>query len=145
MMKRNLLTSLLLYESVRTTKKRAQVIAPEVDKLIAFAKSHSAHVAIRRLNATVTDTNASRKVMEVLTKRYAKKNSGLTRTQHVGVRVGDGAQLVDISLVEGEVVEEPKAEPKKAESKKAPAKKEATEKKAPAKKKSTTSKKSSKS
>lgn len=105
MLKRNLLTSLLLYEKVRTTKNRAAVIAPQVDKLITYAKTHTPHVAIRHINKTVTDTNASKKIMEVFTKRYAKKASGLTRTVAAGFRIGDGAQIVDISLVEGEVVE----------------------------------------
>lgn len=126
MVKRNLLTSLLLYESLRTTKKRAAVIAPEVDKLINYAKKNTPHVAIRHINKTITDKNASKKVMEVLIKRYAKRSSGLTSTKAAGYRVGDGAQLVDISLVEGEAVEPPKpaAKPeKKAEPKKSAAKK----------------------
>lgn len=105
MVKRNLLTSLLLYETIRTTKKRAHVIAPQIDKLINYAKTHTPHVAIRHINKTVTDKNASKKIMEVFTKRYAKKNSGLTRTVAAGYRVGDGASVVDLSLVEGELVE----------------------------------------
>lgn len=104
MLKRNLLTSLLLYESVRTTKKRASVIAPKVDKIINYAKTHKPHVAIRYINKTVTDTNASKKIMEVFIKRYAKRSSGLTRTKAAGFRVGDGAEIVDITLVEGEDV-----------------------------------------
>ena len=106
MMKRNLITSLLLYESVRTTKKRAQVVAPEIDKLITYAKKNVPHVAIRHINRFVTDTNASKKIMEVLIKRYAKKHSGLTSIKAAGFRLGDGAQLVDISLVEGEAMRE---------------------------------------
>lgn len=120
MLKRNLLTSLLLHEEVRTTQKRAAVIAPEVDKLINYAKTRSPHVAIRYINAIVTDKNASKKIMEVFTKRYAKKNSGLTRTKAAGFRGGDGAPLVDLSLVEGEKVEAPKkTTPKKQTPKKA--------------------------
>ena len=41
MLKRNLITSLLLYENMRTTKKRAAVITPEIDKIITFAKKSS--------------------------------------------------------------------------------------------------------
>lgn len=104
MLKRNLLTSILLYESVRTTKKRAAVIAGDIDKLINFAKKNTPHVAIRHINKVLTDTHASKKVMEVLTKRYAKHHSGLTSIKAAGFRVGDGAELVDISLVEGEPV-----------------------------------------
>lgn len=111
MLKRNLLTSLLLYENVRTTKKRAAVIAPQVDKLVNYAKKHAPHVAIRHINMTVTDKNASKKIMEVFTKRFAKQSSGLTRIKAAGFRIGDGAEIVDISLVDGETVEVEKDEP----------------------------------
>ncbi len=101
MFKRNLLTSLLLYEKVRTTKKRAEAIAPQVDTLITFAKKSTPHVAIRRLNQVVTDKNASRKVMEVFINRYANRSSGLTHMEPLGYRQGDGAELVNLMLIEG--------------------------------------------
>jgi large subunit ribosomal protein L17 len=145
MLERNLVTSLLLYESIRTTKKRAKVIQPTVDKLIQYAKSHPPHVAIRYVNRVVTDKNASKKIMEVYCKRYADRGSGLSRAVPVGVRVGDGAELVDLTLIDaviGEpVVEEKK--PKKTEKKAPVAKKVEAPKKAPAKKKADSDKKSS--
>ena len=113
MFKRNLLTSLLLYEQVRTTKRRAQVVAPMVDSIIAMAKSTEPRNAIRAINQVVTDKNASRKIMEVYIKRFASVPSGLTRIVPVGARVGDGASVVDFMLVEGEQVTlEPKKEKK---------------------------------
>ena len=120
MFKRNLVTSLLLYESVRTTKKRAQVVAPEVDRLIHYAKSHAPQVAIRYLNRTVTDKNASKKVMEVFVKRFSKIQGGLTRMVPAGYRDGDGAELVDMSFVDGEAVAPPVEETKEAPTKAAP-------------------------
>lgn len=128
MIKRNLITSLLLYESVRTTKSRAKAIAPMVDRLIRNAKKQLPHNAIRSLNAVVTDKNACRKVMEVLVKRYEKRSSGLTRIKAVGARTGDGASLVDISLVDGEIVAMPVKEEKKKVTKKAAPKKETAKK-----------------
>ncbi|MFH1670463.1 MAG: 50S ribosomal protein L17 [Patescibacteria group bacterium] len=101
MLKRNLVTSLLLYESVRTTKRRAKAIQPTIDRLITVAKTRPPHIAIRFINSTVTDKNASRKVMEVYRERYSGRTSGLTRMVPVGERKGDGAELVDLSLVEG--------------------------------------------
>jgi len=130
MLKRNLITSLLLYEKMRTTKKRAAVITPEIDKIITFAKNHTPHVAIRHINTIVTDKNASKKIMEVYIKRFAKVQSGLTRIKAAGSRDGDGAELVDVTLVEGEMVVVPVVEPKK----KAP-KKEAPKKESPTPKK----------
>jgi len=144
MLKRNLVTSILLYESVRTTKARAKAVAPVVDRLISKAKKQEPHVAIRYINKVVTDKNASRKIMEVFKHRYANRTSGLTRIVPAGVRTGDGAMLVDFSFVEGEDVptpevkkEAPKKEAKKPAAKKAPAKAKTASAKAPAAKKAT--------
>lgn len=48
----------------------------------------------------LADINASKKVIEVLKDRYAKRSSGFTRMTPVGQRQGDGALLVDLSLVD---------------------------------------------
>ena len=117
---KNLVTSILLYESVRTTKKRAQVVRPLVDRVIAIGKRERNDLAIRKINLIVTDVNACRKVLEVLKQRYANRPGGFTRMLPVGQRSGDGALMVDLSLVDAaapviESEEEPKKElaPKK--------------------------------
>jgi large subunit ribosomal protein L17 len=103
LLERNLVTSLLLYEAIRTTRSRARVIQPIIDRLISNAKKQETHVAIRSLNAFVTDTNASRKVMQVFLDRYKTRTSGFTTVKAVGARKGDGAQLVDLTLIEAEL------------------------------------------
>jgi large subunit ribosomal protein L17 len=100
---RNLVTSLFLYEAVRTTRKNAKVVQPMIDRLIATAKKQTPHNAIRTLNAVLTDKNASKKVMEVLTKRYANRNSGFTQIVIAGARKGDGAPIVDLMLMDREM------------------------------------------
>lgn len=112
-----MVTSLLLYERIRTTRKRARVIQPIVDKLISNAKRQEKHVAIRTLNAFVTDKNASRKMMDVLKERYGKRASGFTSMKAVGARKGDGAELVDLSLVDAVLGSQDKKEEGKAEKK----------------------------
>lgn len=115
LLKRNLVTSLLLYESVRTTRKRAKVVQPIVDHLITVAKGDVPQVAIRSINSVVTDRNASRKLMEVLRERYRTRPSGFTRIVAVGSRKGDGAQVVDLSLIDSaaSVIEKQPTQPKK--------------------------------
>jgi large subunit ribosomal protein L17 len=103
MMLRNMLTSLVLYERIRTTKKRAQVLKPMVDKLITTAKTNRPDVAIRRMNTVVHDESACRKVMEVLLKRYTARTSGFTTVKAVGMRKGDGALLVDMMLIDADL------------------------------------------
>ncbi|MDO8648626.1 MAG: 50S ribosomal protein L17 [Candidatus Peregrinibacteria bacterium] len=118
LLQRNLVTSLLLYETVRTTKKRAEVVQPVIDHLIAMAKSKEPMNAIRFINRIVTDKNASRKVMEVLVKRFEKRPSGFTRIVPLGSRAGDGAKVVTLALVDATddspVVQEKKKRKKSA-------------------------------
>ena len=97
---RNMVTAILLYESIRTTKKRARVIQPLVDRLITVAKKKPPYQAIRSLNQVLNDVNASKKVMEVLKERYKSRPSGFTRIVPVGSRKGDGAELVDLTLMD---------------------------------------------
>lgn len=97
---KNLATSIILYERVRTTKKRAQVVRGLIDKIINVAKKKRTDLAIREINTLVLDENACRKTLEVLKTRYEKRPSGFTRIVPVGMRGGDGALLCEISLVD---------------------------------------------
>ncbi len=103
LMVKNMVTSVLLYERIRTTKKRAQVIKGVVDRVITIGKGEKKDVAIRRINQYVFDDNACRKVMEVLIKRYANRTSGFSRVVPVGTRGGDGALLADLILIDAAV------------------------------------------
>jgi len=127
---KNLATSILLYESVRTTKKRAQVVQGIVDQIITIGKKDRLDLAIRKIAPMITDSNASRKVIEVYKKRYATRPSGFTRIVPVGMRKGDGALLVDITLVDGVAGGEALPELKKEEKAKVPKKTKPTTKKA---------------
>ncbi len=100
LMLKNMVTSVLLYERIRTTKKRAQVVKGVVDRVITIGKGPKKDLAIRKINQYVFDTNACRKVMEVLAKRYAKRSSGFSRVVPVGTRGGDGALLADLILID---------------------------------------------
>lgn len=98
MVLRNLATSLLLYESIRTTEKRAQVVRPVVERLIRVAREKTEREAIRSMNRVVTDKNACRKLVELYRSADIGRRGGLTRIVALGARKGDGASLVEISL-----------------------------------------------
>lgn len=104
---RNLATSIVLYETVRTTRKRAKVVQPMVEKLITIAKTKDTREAIRAINAVVMHQNASKKLLEVLKPRYAGRSSGYTRITPVGARLGDGAKLVTLELMDRDTAVEP--------------------------------------
>ena len=107
-----------------------------VDQLVTYAKKNPPHIAIRYINRIVTDKNASKKIMEVYRDRYKTRSSGLSRIVPAGVRVGDGAKLVDITLIDAVIGTPVKEEAKKEAPKaKAAPKKDAVEKKSTTKKK----------
>jgi large subunit ribosomal protein L17 len=114
----------LLYETVRTTKKRAEVVRPLIEHIITLAKTKEPQVAIRAINRYVTHTNASKKTMEVLKARYANRSSGYTRMVPLGARHGDGAKLVNLMLMDNDtdvaVVEKPAKKEKAPKAAKTP-------------------------
>lgn len=103
-MMRNLATSVILYEKVKTTQARAKAVAPRVEKMITAARKVEAGEmtkmsAIRKFKNELFDENASRKLLEELGKRYAKRTSGFTRIIKIGHRSGDAAPVVQLELV----------------------------------------------
>jgi len=98
LMLRNLASSILIYEKVKTTKAKAQAVRPLVEKMITSAKAGDL-AARRGLIKVLLQKNAVKKAMEVLGTRYKNRPGGYTRTTKLGVRQGDGAEMVQIELV----------------------------------------------
>ena len=98
MMLRNLASSILLYEKVKTTKAKAAAVRPLVERMITAAKAGDL-AARRGLIKVLLQKNAVKKAMEVLGDRYKKRPGGYTRTVKLGARPGDGAEIVQIELV----------------------------------------------
>lgn len=98
LMLRNLASSILIYEKVKTTKAKAQAVRPMVEKMITSSKDGS--LASRRgLIKVLLQKNAIKKAMEVLGARYKERPGGYTRITKLGKRDGDGAEMVQIELV----------------------------------------------
>lgn len=98
-MMRNLATSIILYEKVKTTRSKAKLLKPIIEKLIIDSKGGSAVNVYRRLNAYLLDKNASKKLVNELIVRYKERNSGFVRITNIGFRAGDAAPMVQIELV----------------------------------------------
>lgn len=98
MMLRNLASSILIYEKVKTTKAKAKVVKPMVEKLITLSKKGDL-AARRRLIAVLPQKMAVMKIMDVIGARYKERPGGYTRIINLGVRQGDGAEMVQIELV----------------------------------------------
>lgn len=99
---RNLATSLILYEEIKTTKAKAKALKPIVEHLIIRAKDNSLETR-RRLLGYFFDKNATKKMLEVLIPRYKKVNSGFVRIYKIGPRLGDAAEMVLVKLDPGKI------------------------------------------
>ncbi|MDD4995504.1 MAG: 50S ribosomal protein L17 [Patescibacteria group bacterium] len=95
---RNLVSSLILYEKVKTTKAKARVIKPLVDKMITLGK-HGTLASRRQAHKFFYIENPVKKIFEDLAVRYKDRNGGYTRMTKLGFRKGDSAEIVQIELI----------------------------------------------
>jgi large subunit ribosomal protein L17 len=141
-MLRNMATSLLQHETIRTTVPKAKELRRVVEPLITMAKTDS--IGSRRLAySRLRDEAIVVKLFEDLGPRFKARAGGYTRILKMEPRPGDNAdmalmQLVDSAVVATEKKEDTKAAKAPKKSKKAAPKAddaEATEKAAPKRRK----------
>ncbi len=92
----NMATSIVLHEEVKTTLPKAKEVRREVEGLITLAKAGD-KLALKNL---VADKTAYKKLVEVLSARYAQRPGGYTRIYRAGIRKGDNAEVAIIKLVD---------------------------------------------
>lgn len=95
---RDLATSVVVYEKVKTTEGKAKAVQPVVERLITLSKKGDLATR-RRLLSFFTTKQPVEKLMDVLGPRYEKREGGYTRLFKIGARQGDGAKVVQIELV----------------------------------------------
>jgi large subunit ribosomal protein L17 len=110
---RNMVTSLLKHERIRTTDTRAKELRRWADHIITLAKRGDLH-ARRQALAIVREKDVVHKLFEEADKRFGSINGGYTRVVKIGRRPGDAALMSIIELVSGE--EKPKKKKKKAKA-----------------------------
>ncbi len=101
MMFRNMVTSLLDKERIKTTLPRAKEIRPITERMITLGKRETLH-ARRQALAFIKDPAVVAKLFETLAPRFAQRNGGYTRIIRLGFRDGDGAQLAIVELLGSE-------------------------------------------
>lgn len=108
-MLRNMVTSLLDKERIRTTLPKAKEVRRFAEWMITLGKRGDLH-ARRQALAVIRDKKVVKKVFDDLAKRYADRNGGYTRIIKLGWRKGDCAEMAIIELVEGKEEKEQKEE-----------------------------------
>lgn len=98
-MYRNLVTDLLRYEKLVTTEAKAKEVRGMAEKVITLGKDGDLH-ARRQASAFVTDKKVVKKLFDELAPRYADRPGGYTRVVKLEPRLGDGAAMARLELVE---------------------------------------------
>ena len=96
---KNLCTSLVMKESLRTTRLKAKGLQAFIDRAISIAKKKVPMNAYRLLKSYVYKEETAKKLISVLKERYKDRTSGFTRINAIKNRVGDNAKLVQIDLI----------------------------------------------
>lgn len=95
---RNLVTSLLRHEAVRTTDAKAKEIRRWADRMITLGKQGTLH-ARRRAATVLRSETVLKKLFDEIAPRFAQRAGGYTRVVKLGVRAGDAASMSLVELV----------------------------------------------
>jgi large subunit ribosomal protein L17 len=95
---RNLVTSLLRDERIRTTDPKAKELRRWADRVISLGKQGTLH-ARRQALGIVQDKAVVRKLFDSLGPRFKDRPGGYTRIVKIGWRHGDAAPISLVELV----------------------------------------------
>ncbi len=110
----NMVSSLFLNGQIKTTLVKAKEARRFAEKLITLGKQGDLHR--RRLAAArLRNKDAVKMLFGEIAPRYAGRAGGYTRIYKLGQRIGDGAEVCLLQLVEGAEVAE-KAAPTEAKA-----------------------------
>lgn len=88
---KNLISSLILAEKIKTTKEKAKAIKSDIDKIITKAKNGE---AARRILQSYLIQDAVDKVIQNIAPRFARRQGGYSRITKLGRRLSDNASMV---------------------------------------------------
>ena len=95
---KNLAGQLIVFEKVRTTKAKAKVIKPYVEKLVTKSENNDL-VTKRYLKTKLNLDNAIKKLLEVYGPKFKERKGGYLKIIKADTRKGDGAEMVYITFV----------------------------------------------
>lgn len=114
---RNMVTSIVKHESIRTTDTIAKEMRKLADNMITLGKRGDLH-ARRQALAILRDKDTVAKLFGELAERFRNRAGGYTRIVKVGYRFGDNAPISILEYLPDEKKKE-KAKPRVKKEKKA--------------------------
>ncbi|MHB9031440.1 MAG: 50S ribosomal protein L17 [Anaerolineae bacterium] len=105
---RNLMTELFRYDKIETTYAKAMSVRSQSEHLLTVAKhgkikrdAQQSDVAERRLVASILNDDAVvKRLFDEVAPKYMERAGGYTRISRLGPRLGDGAEMVILELVQ---------------------------------------------
>ena len=95
----NAVCSLIQHGRITTTLVKAKEVRRVADKMMTFAKEGTLH-ARRLAIAELHQVGMVCKLFNELAPNYATRQGGYTRLMKIGPRIGDGAEMCIVELVE---------------------------------------------
>ena len=111
---RNMVTSLLKHDRIKTTDAKAKELRRWADHIVTLAKRGDLH-ARRLAMSIVREKDVVHKIFEEADERFGSINGGYTRIVKIGRRPGDAAAMTLVELVSSDVAKSVK--PKKTRTK----------------------------
>ena len=95
----NMSNALIKHEQITTTLPKAKELKRFIEKIITLGKKGDL-ISRRKAISILQDQNMSKKVFDILGKRYELRSGGYTRIIKLGNRFGDNAPTAIIELVD---------------------------------------------
>ena len=95
---RNLVTSFLEKERIRTTLAKAKATRPVAEKMITLGKKDTLH-SRRQALRFIYKKEVVKKLFEEIGPRFSERPGGYTRIIKIGPRQGDGAEMALLEMV----------------------------------------------
>ena len=96
---RNLVTDLLKHGKIITTEAKAKEVRGLAEKMITLGKKSGLH-SYRQALSFILDKKVTERLFAELAPRYSERPGGYTRIVKLEPRLGDGAPMVKLELVE---------------------------------------------
>ncbi|MGD2295255.1 MAG: 50S ribosomal protein L17 [Candidatus Aminicenantes bacterium] len=119
---RNLVTSFLEKERIKTTLAKAKAARPMAERMITLGREDTLY-ARRRALSFIYRKNVVKKLFEDIGPRFAERPGGYTRIVKIGPRDGDGAEMAILEMIGTEFKKKEKKKSLKDKAKATAAKK----------------------
>lgn len=117
---RNMVTSLLKHDRIKTTDAKAKELRRWADHIVTLAKRGGLH-ARRMAMSIVREKDVVHKIFEEAPERFGSINGGYTRIVKIGRRPGDAAAMTLVELVSSDGAKPAKAKKTKTKAEDKPA------------------------